>query len=94
MPYDADMSLSLSPLSVEPSFASTPIQQFVPPAVVPPVTIIEEVSSENMASGGLLRPELIRRLCFKSYSRKNFAAKLVEATFDKDTRSGWKDGKT
>ena len=84
--YDADMSFTSSPQSVEPSFASTPIQQSVPP-VVPPVAIFEEVasSSENMASGGLLRPELIRRLRIKSCSRKNFAAKLVEATFDRET---------
>ena len=82
------MSFTSSPQSVEPSFASTPIQQPVPP-VVPPVAIVEEVasSSENMASGGLLRPELIRRLRIKSCSRKNFAAKLVEATFDRETRS-------
>ena len=85
--YDADMSLSSSPRSDEPSFASTPIQLSMPPAVVPPVAIIEEMSSENMASGRLLRPELIRYLCKKSCSRKNFAAKLVEITFDKDTRS-------
>ena len=51
--YDADMSLSSSPQSVEPSFASTPIQQSVPPAVVPPVAMIKELSSENMASGEL-----------------------------------------
>ena len=87
--YDAEMSYTSSPQSVEPSFASTPIQQSIPPAVVPPVAIVEEVasSSENIASGGLLRPELIRRIRRKSCSRKNFAAKLVEVTFDKDTRS-------
>ena len=36
---------------------------------------------------GLLRPELIRQLSIKSCSRKKFAAKLIEVTFDKETRS-------
>ena len=89
MSYDAEMSFMSSPRSVESSFASTPTQQSIPPAVVPPVAIVEEVasSSENIASGGLLRPELIRRIRSKSCSRKNFAAKLIEVTFDKETRS-------
>ena len=87
--YDADTSLTSSPISVEPSFASTPIQQSIPPAVVPPVATVEEItsSSENVASGGLLRPELITRLRIKSCSRKIFVAKLNEVTFDKETRS-------
>ena len=52
--YDADTSLTSTPINVEPSFASTPIQQSIPPAAVPPVATVEEItsSSENVASGG------------------------------------------
>ena len=84
--YDAEMSFTSSPRSVEPSFASIPIQQSIPPAVVPSDAIVEEVAlpSENIASGGQLRPELIRQIHSKSCS---IAAKLVEVTFDKETRS-------
>ena len=35
----------------------------------------------------VLRPELIRRLRLKNCPRKNLAAKLVEATSNKDMRS-------
>lgn len=61
--FDAEMSYMSSTQSVEPSFASTPIQQSITPAVVPPFAIVEEValSSENIASGRLLRPKLINR---------------------------------
>lgn len=34
-----------------------------------------------------MRPQLIRQLHIKSCFRKNFAAKLVEVTYDKETRS-------
>ena len=34
-----------------------------------------------------MRPELITRLRIKSCSRKNFAVKLNEVTFDKESRS-------
>lgn len=53
------------------------------------VAVVEEVatSSENQARGGLLRPDLIMKLRSKSCSRRNFAAKLVEVLFDKETRS-------
>ena len=82
--YDAEISFTSSPRSVDLSFI--PIQQSIPPAVVSlrVVAIVEEValSSKNIASGGLLRPELIRRIRNKSCSRKIFAAKLVEVTFD------------
>ena len=36
--------------------------------------------------GGILRAGLVRKLRKNSCSRRNFAAKLVEVLFDKDTR--------
>lgn len=75
---------------VEPSLASTPNRQSPSSAFAlqpPPVVNVEEVAtSSSESSGGLLSAELIKKLCVKSCSRQNFAAKLVAVMFDEQTR--------
>ena len=51
----------------------------------PPISTTEEVGTSD-DDGGILRAGLVRKLRKNSCSRRNFAAKLVEVLFDKDTR--------
>jgi len=48
------------------------------------VANVEEVATSS--SGGLLSPQLVKKLRMNSCSRRNFSAKLVAVLFDVQTR--------